>query len=177
MDKPAYLKIVDGSITSTEHDEEFVPLPFYPWDERPPTLPLEHDETATAIHLSTGNLAQAAAMLRVPIFKVARAIKKSPRLAKILDEATSLAVARAAGEVIDALSSPDNKRREWGAARILSSKAAAQHPLSPAPAGAQASTSASLTLNQANRSMTFRWRTDADTPPPYDDDDARTIEG
>jgi hypothetical protein len=31
---------------------EFEPLPFYPWIERPASLPLTHDEAATAIFLA-----------------------------------------------------------------------------------------------------------------------------
>jgi hypothetical protein len=31
---------------------EFEPLPFYPWLERPASLPLTHDEAATAIYIA-----------------------------------------------------------------------------------------------------------------------------
>jgi hypothetical protein len=35
---------------------EFEPLPYFPWDERPTSLPLTHDEAATAIFLAKGDL-------------------------------------------------------------------------------------------------------------------------
>jgi hypothetical protein len=33
---------------------EFEPLPYFPWDDRPASLPLTHDEAATAIRPEAG---------------------------------------------------------------------------------------------------------------------------
>jgi hypothetical protein len=42
--------------------EEFVPLPWFPWETRPETLPLDDDEVATALYLANGDLKEAAAL-------------------------------------------------------------------------------------------------------------------
>lgn len=157
-DKP-YLTLVDPNRDASA-DDEFEPLPHYPWDERPPTLPLDLDECATAIHLTQGDLPAAAALLKVPLHKVNRQILHHPRLARILGEAQSLAVARAAAEYVQALDSPHDRRREWAAKNLLSTRAAAGHPFAPNPQGT------SVTLSQTSidgqRKISFRWRTDAD---------------
>jgi hypothetical protein len=175
MDKPPYLQIV-GPTTETTHDEEFLPLPFYPWDERPPTLPLEFDECATAIHLTNASIPAAAALLKIPIVRLNREIRRSPRLQRVVEEALEVIKAKMAGEVIQALDDPDGRRREWAVNKLLVSRMAQGHAFAPAPASS--SQSASLTVDQPNRTMTFRWRTDQDTTPADElDSDARTIEG
>ena len=63
MESP-YLTLVDPH-RDTSHDDEFVLLPFYPFDQRPETLELDSDEAATAIHLG-GDLQAAADLLKVP---------------------------------------------------------------------------------------------------------------
>jgi hypothetical protein len=45
---------------------EFEPLPYYSWTERPASVPLTHDEAATAICLARGDLSQAASLASVP---------------------------------------------------------------------------------------------------------------
>lgn len=169
-DEHPYLTLVDPNNT-TEEPGEFVPLPFYPWDQRPAHLVLDADEVATAIHLSAGDLIAAAELLRVPLVRVARALKAHPRLQRVMDEATHCAVARAAAEYIRALSSPNDRRREWGASQIMRSRAAQAHPFAPAPAG-QTQSSTSVTVTP--RAITFRWRTDADDASQTD---TITLEG
>ena len=169
MDKPPYLTLVDPH-TASEHDQEFTPLPYYPWDERPLTLPLDSDECATAIHLAQGDLPRAAELLKVPLYKLNRALAHHPRLARIFREANDLAIARAAAEYLRALDSPSDRRREWGATKILASRAAVSHPFSPAPSQPNAAAaSLSLTSTAAGRTLVFRWRTDADDNPPVID--------
>jgi hypothetical protein len=165
-DKP-YLTLVDPD-RDRSRDEEFSPLPYYGWDERPSTLPLDPDECATAIHLAQGDLPAAAALLKVPHHKLHRQVVIHPRLARVLSESLALAHNRAASEYIRALDSPSDRRREWAAAKILSTRSAASHPFAPAPP--QPST-ASLSLQQSgpSRTLTFRWRTD--------EDDVKTIDG
>jgi hypothetical protein len=43
--------------------DEFVQLPYGPWDSRPETLPLDVDECATALFLANGNVKGAADLL------------------------------------------------------------------------------------------------------------------
>lgn len=163
-DRP-YLTLVDDSSRSeTSQDSEFLPLPFYPWDERPPHLVLELEECETAIHLAQGHLPKAAELLKVPLYRLNRQIVRHPRLQRIYQEAATLLAHRAAGELIDALDSPNDRRREWAATKILSIKAVADHPFAPAPP--QPSTaSLSLTQTPSSRTITFRFRTDEDPDP------------
>jgi hypothetical protein len=143
---------------------EYLPLPFYPWDERPPTLPIDADEAATALYLAKGVLQQAAALLKVADMRLRRLVQQSPRLQRIQTEQYGLAVDRSAGKYIEALDAPDARRQEWGAKNILASRAAIGHPFSPAPAQPTQSTTLTLT----DRTITYRWRTDQD-PDPNDD--------
>jgi hypothetical protein len=158
-DKP-YLTLVDPN-ASPEHDLEFAPLPYYPWDERPPSLPLDPDEAATAIHLAHGSLPDAASLLRIPEFRLARLIRQSPRLQRVFEEAYSLTVARAASIPIRTLYSPtaDQRALEWASTKVLQSRAAMGHPLSPAP---PSTIQSSAQIQLTPKSITFRWRTDAD---------------
>ena len=167
-EKRPYLTLVDPN-RSTEQDDEFLPLPYYPWDERPAGLGLDADECATAIHLAQGDLPSAAKLLKVALYKLNRQVVHHPRLQRVLTEAHNLAVTRAASEYIRALDSDSDRRREWGSKNILASRAAQQHPFSPAPA--QPST-AQLQLTAPNRTLTFRWRTDADDQAKVIDHDA-----
>jgi hypothetical protein len=161
-DPPKHLRLIDPSDTAQGNDDEFVPLPFYPWEERSPTLPIDFDEAATAIHLAHGELNKAAALLKVPLYRLTRLVKQSPRLQRIHQESFETALIRAAAVPIDTLFDPnsDQRAKEWASTKVLQSRLAIGHPLSPAPpASAQ---SASLTVSPAQRSITFRWRTDAD---------------
>ena len=165
MDKPPYLTLVDPH-RDVAHDEEFAPLPFYPWDQRPDSLEIDSDEAATAIHLAC-NLPGAADLLKVPLRRLVRLVKHSPRLTRILAEANDVLVAQAAGEYAQSLSSQDDRRREWGATKIMQSRAAAGHALSPAPPNSTMSLTA--TTQTGHRQLTFRWRTPEDAIPNGDD--------
>ena len=168
-DKP-HLQIVGPDFDHT-HDEEFAPLPFYPWDERPITVPLDDDEVATALHLAKGDVPAAAVLLKVGSHLVDRRLRRSPTLQRILSEAQSLVLHRAAAEYIRALDSDNDRRREWGAKNLLASRLAQGHPFSPAPPLTQ-QTNANLTVNTGSRTVTFRWRTDEDDAPIIDNDGA-----
>jgi hypothetical protein len=162
MSDHPHLTLVDANTPSDA--DEYLPLPFYPWDERPPTLPIDADEAATALYLAKGVLQQAAALLKVADMRLRRLIQQSPRLQRIQTEQYGLAVDRSAGKYIEALDAPDARRQEWGAKNILASRAAIGHPFSPAPAQPTQSTTLTLT----DRTITYRWRTDQD-PDPNDD--------
>jgi hypothetical protein len=172
---PPYLTLVDPS-----HDpqaDEFIPLPYYPWDERPAHLPLDHDECATAIHLAFGSIANAAAILKVPLFRLSRSVRASPRLQKIQSESLSLSLDKATAHVLDSLDAikedgtPNIARREWATTKLLQSRLAQGHPLSPAPAGQQSSASLTLSQTGPTKSMTFRWKTADDALTQLEQDD------
>jgi hypothetical protein len=170
-DKPPYLTLVDPQSTR-DHDDEFLPLPHYNWSERPPTLALTHDEAATAIYLDHGDLEAAAVRLKVPLIRLTRLLRQSPRLKTILQESLEQVLARAVHTPIQTLFDPTSNQRakEWASNLVLKSRLAQDHPLAPAPPGA----AASLTVNPISRSVTFRWRTDADDQgvPSEDQGDA-----
>ena len=157
-DKP-YLALVDPS-AHPELEAEFAPLPFYPWDERPPTLPIDADEAAAAIHLGH-NLPAAAKLLKVPEFRLRRLVNQSPRLARILEESFGLALDRAVAVPIDTLFDPtaDQRAKEWASTKLLQSRLAIGHPLSPAP---PSSVQSNAQIQVTPTKITFRWRTDAD---------------
>ena len=167
MDKPPHLTLVTPTHTQSEHDQEFTPLPFYPFTERPVTLPLDPDECATAIHLAQGDLPKASDLLKVPQFKLEREVRRHPNLARILNEELQIAVSRSRSELLTALASPNDRRREWAASKILASRIAQNDPFAPAPAQPSATqASLSLTNTAAGRTLVFRWRTDADETQP-----------
>lgn len=171
--KRPHLTLVDPSDVQS-NDDEFVALPFYPWDERPPTLPIDFDEAATAIHLAHGELQKAAALLKSPLHRLTRLLRASPRLQRIHQESFEHALIKAVAVPIDTLFDPssDQRAKEWASTKVLQSRLAMGHPLSPAPPSTIQSSS--LTVNPQQRSITFRWRTDADDQgiPPEDQGDA-----
>jgi hypothetical protein len=158
LDKPPppYLTLVDPQ-TDPQY-EEFLPLPYYPWDERPSHLPLDADEVATAIHLAHGDLHDAAQLLKTPLHRVERLARNSPRLQKVLQESLNLTLIRAASIPIRTLFDPtaDARRLEWASTKLLQSKLAQSHPLSPAPAANIQSNS--LTVNAPQRTIVFKWQ-------------------
>jgi hypothetical protein len=65
--------------------EEFVPLPWFPWETRPETYPLDDDEIATALYLANGDLKGAAALLKVTEKALRKPIRQTPRLQHLLE--------------------------------------------------------------------------------------------
>jgi hypothetical protein len=158
---------IDHDDRPSQHDQEFIPLPFYTWDERPIHVPLDHDECATAIHLAQGDLPRAASLLKVAHARLSRLVTGSPRLQRIRRESLDLVTEKAESKVIASLDAQDARRQEWAVNTILRSKLGQNSPLSPAPA-ASLQSSASVTVSGQQKSYTFRWRTAAD-PLPSDD--------
>ena len=66
--------------------DEFVQLPYFGWDSRPETLPLDVEECATAIYLAKGDIRVAAARLKVTVAKLNRLVRKCPRLVRLRDD-------------------------------------------------------------------------------------------
>ena len=65
--------------------DEFVQLPYFAWDSRPETLPLDVDECATALYLGGGDVKDAASRLKVTPARLAKLIRRSPRLQRLVD--------------------------------------------------------------------------------------------
>jgi hypothetical protein len=171
VDKP-HLTLVDPS-SSPEHDEEFAPLPYYPWQSRPETVPLDQDECATAIHLANGELVEAASLLKVPIIRLKRMLRGSPRLQRVFEESLGVALIKARSIPLRTLFDPNSDQRalEWASTKVLQSRLAIGDPLSPAPP-ATTQSSASLTVNAAQRTIRFRWQSDDEAPVIDGDDDS-----
>ena len=125
------LKLVDSSTNALGIDAEFIPLPYYPWDRRPGHLPLDVEEVATALYLTEGLIAQAAARLKTEPLKVVRSIARSARLQRLHAELASLLNDRVHEEYIRAFKDEDSRRREWASAKVAQSKQFQSHPLAP----------------------------------------------
>lgn len=119
-------------MTDTDNpDGEFLPLPYFPWDRRPSTIPLETEECATALFLSDGHIDPAAERLRVHPLRLIRAIRRSPRLTRLHAELAALLNDRVHREYARAFDSEDDRRREWAASKISNTKQFQDHPLAP----------------------------------------------
>jgi hypothetical protein len=163
MDKPPYLTLVDPTTAPDPQAAEFTPLPYFPWDQRPDTVPLDADECATAIHLAHGDAHIAAQLLKVPTIRLNRMLRANPRLQRILTESLEVALAAAASLPIQTLFDPaaDRRSREWASTKLLQSRLAIGHPLSPAPP--TSAQTASLTVNAQTKTITYRWKSDDDS--------------
>jgi hypothetical protein len=112
-------------------EEEFLPLPYYPWDRRPGHSPIEVEEAATALYLAEGVISQAAERLRVEPLRLTRAISRSPKLRKLHEELVSLLNDKVHAEYLKAFLSDDDRRREWAASKTAQTKQFQAHPLAP----------------------------------------------
>ncbi len=128
-DKP-HLKLVDRS-TFTDVDQEFIPLPHYPWPVRPLHLPIDIEEAATALYLAEGLIGRAAERLKVEPLKLARVISRSARLTRLHAELASLLNDKVHEEYVKAFASDDDRRREWASSKVSQSKQFQVHPLAP----------------------------------------------
>jgi hypothetical protein len=60
--------------------DEFEQLPYYPYDIRSESSPLDVEEIRTALFLSNGDLVATAGRLKVPLRRLKRAIRKDARV-------------------------------------------------------------------------------------------------
>jgi hypothetical protein len=97
-----------------------------------------------------GDIYAAARELGVPGPDLRRLTWARPSLLEHALEELELAVIMAQSVVIQALDSPDWRRRAWAADKIMSSWIARGHPLSPAPRGA-------ARVEAPRQRVTFRW--------------------
>ncbi len=63
--------------------EEFLPLAWFPWAERPLSSPIDIEEAATALFLKNGDIDAAAARLKVTRARLDRVVRRSPRLMRL----------------------------------------------------------------------------------------------
>jgi hypothetical protein len=66
---------------------EFGPLPYYPWTERPASVPLSVDEAETALYIAKGDLKRAASLLKIDVPQLRRFVRRNYRLQWIQKEA------------------------------------------------------------------------------------------
>lgn len=87
--------------------DNLVPLPTQPWEVRPDAIPVAVEEARTAIWRTQGNIAEAAAILKVAPSRLRAMVKRSEYLLREVEEAREQIVDLAEGVVRDALSDPD----------------------------------------------------------------------
>lgn len=93
--------------------DNLVALPTMPYDERPLELPLNVEECRTAIWMASGNVTDAAKLLKVPSIRLRQFIKKSAYLTSELQESAEQLVDIAEKNVKDALlDDQDPSRRD-----------------------------------------------------------------
>ena len=118
---------------SNEIDQEFMPLPYYPWETRPVGIPVDIEEAATALYLHGGVVEDAASRLKIPELKLQRIIDRSPRLTRLHKELVALLNDKVLKQVRLAFDEPEARRREWASAQVIRSEAFRSHPLAPIP--------------------------------------------
>jgi hypothetical protein len=149
-----------------EIDEEFLPLPYYPYESRPVHIPVDVEEAATALYLDKGVVDDAASRLRIPSLKLQRMIDRSPRLTRLHKELVALLNDRVLKQVISAFDDPDNRRREWASAQVIRSEAFRSHPLAPSQQNSQP------TLNIAGpQRIVISWDDGPEPSPAIEHDD------
>lgn len=89
--------------------DDLVPLPTMPWEERPSELPLVVEEVRTALWRCSGNVTEAAKLLKTPTIRLRNFIRNSPRLSAEEQEAREQIVDTAEDVVKEALLDPDRQ--------------------------------------------------------------------
>jgi len=102
-----------GEVLQTQVPDDLVPLPTAPYNERPLELPLDVEETRTALWMVQGNVTEAAKLLKITSIRLRNFVKKSPYLTAEMAEAADRMVDIAESNVLDALTdSEDPSRRD-----------------------------------------------------------------
>jgi len=92
---------------------DLVALPTMPYNERPAELPLDVEECRTAIWMASGNISEAAKLLKTTSIRLRTFVKKSPYLSAELQESADRLVDIAESNVYDALTDElDPSRRD-----------------------------------------------------------------
>jgi len=99
---------------------DLVALPTMPYSERPTELPLDTEECRTAIWMASGNITEAAKLLKTTSIRLRNFVKKSPYLSAEMQEAADKLVDIAEANVKDALTDElDPSRRDTMARFVL----------------------------------------------------------
>jgi hypothetical protein len=99
-------------------DDDHIPndlaaLPTMPYSERPIELPLDVEECRTAIWMASGNITEAAKLLKITSIRLRAFVKKSPYLSAEMQEAADRLVDIAESNVYNALTDElDPSRRD-----------------------------------------------------------------
>lgn len=112
-------------------EDEFLPLPYYPYDRRPSVIPIDVEEAATALYLAEGEIAVAAQTLKVEPLRLMRVIRRSSRLTRLHQELVSLLNDKVHHEYARAFKDEDDRRREWAASKVSQTRQFQDHPLAP----------------------------------------------
>ena len=92
---------------------DLVALPTMPYSERPLELPLDVEECRTALWMASGNVSEAAKLLKVASIRLRNFVKKSPYLSAEMQEAADRVVDIAESNVLNALTDElDPSRRD-----------------------------------------------------------------
>lgn len=101
--------------------DDLVALPTMPYAERPPELPLDIEECRTALWMASGNISEAARILKITSIRLRNFVKKSAYLSAEMQEAADRLVDIAESNVKEALTDPlDASRRDTMSRFVLS---------------------------------------------------------
>lgn len=148
--------------------DDLVPLPTMPYDERPPSLPLDVEECRTAIWRTRGNVTQAAALLKIPSNRMRKFIKNSPYLSEELRESLERLVDIAQDVIYDALTDRDDPQRQDTMARFVAVGIGKDRGFGSATAGG-------VTINAPKGNISISWGDGSKISGP--EESAKVIEG
>lgn len=98
---------------------DLIPLPTMPYDERPPSLPLDVEECRTAIWRTRGNIHDAAKLLKISSSRLRNFVKNSAYLTSEAMEAREILKDIAESNVYDALTDSEDPARRDSMSRFV----------------------------------------------------------
>jgi hypothetical protein len=122
---------------------------------------LDLAEVSRVLAKHYGDIPASARELNIPAPDLRRLTWAKPKLLEEADLERMGVIARAVGEVIQAVYSDDPRRQMWGCDKLLSSWLARDHPLAPARRRSTASVDVNV-QNNKTVNYTFRWRNSDD---------------
>jgi hypothetical protein len=99
-----------------------MPLPAYPWQQRPDDSPLTAEEVCSALAEHGGSILRAAARLKVGTLILRKFVERSARARAVVREMNDLRCDRAADLLDEALESNDDRRQDWAIRYVLNSR-------------------------------------------------------
>ena len=156
----------DTTLPPEDMPRGLVPLPRFPYDRRPDSIPLDLEECRTALWLGRGNLLAAARLLKTEPVRLRRYISTSITLIEEQHEAKTLVLDRAEEIIAEALEAAEGEIRRDAAKFVLERLGKER--------GWGKNTGGGLTINGANGPIVISWAGDDDTPAR---DDIVTIDG